>query len=152
MYTEAKKIPENFFPWYHLACFFKMKIFKKIFLAKTHQKIQKHFLQNDQKKTQKNSSIFFYNIKSGTSGKNFQVFFQLQYAHQNTKMDKFLTGHFFGPRGSISSTVHDICVFFFLFRFSQNLVPLQSNFESSQQRSTSQSRQRDDISSRVNLI
>ena len=26
-HTEAKKIPENFFPWYHLACFFKMKIF-----------------------------------------------------------------------------------------------------------------------------
>ena len=36
-HTEAKKIPENFFPWYHLACFFKMKIFKKFFLAKTHQ-------------------------------------------------------------------------------------------------------------------
>ena len=36
-HTEAKKIPENFFPWYHLACFFKMKIFKKILLAKTHQ-------------------------------------------------------------------------------------------------------------------
>ena len=32
-HTEAEKIPENFFPWYHLACFFEMKIFKKIFLA-----------------------------------------------------------------------------------------------------------------------
>ena len=36
-HTEAKKIPENFFPRYHLACFFKMKIFKIFFLAKTHQ-------------------------------------------------------------------------------------------------------------------
>ena len=36
-HTEAKKIPEKFFPWYHLACFFQMKILKKIFLAKTHQ-------------------------------------------------------------------------------------------------------------------
>ena len=57
-HTEAKKIPENFFPWYHLACFFKMKIFKKFFLAKTHQEgpkigySQKNiFLQNDQKNT-----------------------------------------------------------------------------------------------------
>ena len=37
-HTEAKKIPEYFFHWYHLACFFQMKILKKFFLAKTHQK------------------------------------------------------------------------------------------------------------------
>ena len=36
-HTEAKKIPEYFFHWYHLACFFQMKILKKFFLAKTHQ-------------------------------------------------------------------------------------------------------------------
>ena len=36
-HTEAKKIPEIFFHWYHLACFFQMKILKKFFLAKTHQ-------------------------------------------------------------------------------------------------------------------
>ena len=51
-HTEAKKIPENFFPWYHLACFFQMKIVKKIFLAKTHQEgpkivsSQKNFFSN----------------------------------------------------------------------------------------------------------
>ena len=36
-HTEAKKIPEFFFHRYHLACFFQMKILKKLFLAKTHQ-------------------------------------------------------------------------------------------------------------------
>ena len=36
-HTEAEKIAENFFHWYHLAWFFQMKICKKNFLAKTHQ-------------------------------------------------------------------------------------------------------------------
>ena len=34
---KLKKIPENFFHWYHLAWFFQMKILKKMFLAKAHQ-------------------------------------------------------------------------------------------------------------------
>ena len=38
-HTEAKKIPENFFPWYHLACFFQMKILKKKYLAKVQKLI-----------------------------------------------------------------------------------------------------------------
>ena len=71
-HTEAKKIPENFFPWYHLACFFKMKIFKKIFLAKTHQEGPK--IGYSQKKFFCKFS-FEKIMLSGTSGKNFQVFF-----------------------------------------------------------------------------
>ena len=48
---------------------------------------------------------YFYNIKSGISGKKIQVFFQLQYALKNTKTEKFLTGEIFGPQESISLTV-----------------------------------------------
>ena len=65
-HTEAKKIPENFFPWYHLACFFKMKIFKKFFLAKTHQEgpkigySQKNFFcKMTRKKLRKIQAYFF---------------------------------------------------------------------------------------------
>ena len=65
-HTEAKKIPENFFPRYHLACFFKMKIFKKFFLAKTHQegpKIisrRKNFFMKILKKNLEKNHTFFY--------------------------------------------------------------------------------------------
>ena len=60
-HTEAKKIPEIFFPWYHLAYFFQMKIQKK-FLAKTHQEgpkiISRIFFFLMTKKLRKKTHIF----------------------------------------------------------------------------------------------
>ena len=75
-HTEAKKIPENFFLWYYWACFF-----SNSFLAKTHQEGPKivfsKILAKWPEKNLVNSSIFFYNIKTGSKGKIFQVFFCL---------------------------------------------------------------------------